>query len=56
MDNQEYCFHLTRDALKAKQNKGMKQGKGNKQSKADAITYEEIKILYKKKILRNLNS
>lgn len=38
-----------------KQNKTklIKQGKGNKQSKADAITYEEINILYEKKILRN---
>lgn len=53
MDNQDDFFRLTCDALKAKQTKLKKQGKGNRPSKVDAITDEEINILYEMKILGN---
>ncbi|XP_061174899.1 uncharacterized protein KIAA1958 homolog [Saccostrea echinata] len=53
MDSQDDSFRLTRDALKAKQKNLKKQGKGNKPSKAEAISDEEINILYEKKILGN---
>lgn len=59
MDNQDDSFCLTRDALKEEhkpppppqqksQNKTKKQGRGLRLSKADAITDEEINILYEK--------
>ena len=51
MDSQDDAFRLTRDALKAKQKSLKKQGRGNRPNKTDAITDEEINILYKKKFL-----
>ena len=51
MDSQDYAFRLTHDALKAKQKSPIKQERGNRQNKTDAITDEEINILYKKNIL-----
>lgn len=53
MDSQDDAFRLTRDALKAKQKSLKKQGRGNHPNKTDAITDEEINILYEKKILGN---
>ena len=53
MDSQDDAFRLTRDALKAKQKSLKKQGRGNRPNKTDAITDEEINILYEKKILGN---
>ena len=51
MDSQDDAFRLTRDALKAKQKSLKKQGRGNRPNKTDAITDEEINILYEKKLL-----
>ena len=53
MDSQDDAFRLTCDALKAKQKSLKKQGRGNRPNKTDAITDEEINILYEKKILGN---
>lgn len=49
IDNQDDSFRLTCDALKANQKNSEKQGKGNRSGKTEAITNEEINILYEKK-------
>jgi hypothetical protein len=49
IDNKDDAFRLTRDALKAKQKCLKKQGKGNQSNKADAISDDEINMLYEKK-------
>ena len=51
MDSQDDAVRLTRDVLKAKKKSLKKQGSGNPPNKTDAITDEEINIMYEKKLL-----